>query len=199
MGPAEHLGSSPSAPSRSLLSSGPSPSHFRSSGLMLSSATGTLRPHVRLAGAEYLDAVKDAYQFTEVKQVEPVERDVCFAPRGFYWECFNWYAVGTDRLSTPQYVHRTLKGGQGGGSHLIWSGSFRSALLSQVARQTLKGREVQTRKLLVQNVPKTVSYSPCFSRTTSVVGVTGTLLDSWVRGPPLPGTDTSFSRCCSCW
>ena len=43
VGPAEHLSSSPSAPSRSLssslLSSGPSPSHFSSLGLMLSSTT----------------------------------------------------------------------------------------------------------------------------------------------------------------
>ena len=48
--------------------------------------------------------MKDAYQFTKVKQVEPVERDVCFALPILPRECFNWYAVGTDITMSPQWT-----------------------------------------------------------------------------------------------
>ena len=82
-----------------LLSSGPSPFHFSCCGLMFPSSTGTLHPHDRPSGSrvgspggggvEYLDAVKDTYQFTEEDHVEPSKRDLCFASPGFSKECSN--------------------------------------------------------------------------------------------------------------
>ena len=66
---------------------------------VLSSTTGTLRPHDRPSGSrsgfsgggggEYLDAAKDTYQFAEVELVGPFEWHLCFAPRRRYGQIEN--------------------------------------------------------------------------------------------------------------
>ena len=163
-GPAELLGSSLRRrllPSPRLCSSGHSSSHSGSRGgcFPVPRLRYVLTFVFRVHGA-----AKDAFQFSKEKHVEPVERYVCF------WECSNWYAVGTDRLGIPQSVHRvrSIEGGQGDGSHTACCKLFTSGV------RTFPEKERGGRSWL---------KGP------------GTLLVSWVRQPHLLGTDTSLGRC----
>ena len=144
-----------------------------------------------LEGLEYLDAAKDAYQFTEVEQVEPFERDMCFAPPGF---CPGVVCLARRRYGQIEHpsicssclekvVRATVPTPSGEN-------------ISQTACQTLKRREwCKLGCSWFTRVRDGLPRDPCTSRTASVTGVSGTLPDSWVRGPHPLGTDTPLGRC----